>query len=135
MTYQPENRSFVRPPTSDAPRTYLADAPTPRRERTSDDEIAAYIGICHLRALIGADVRPKRPVCAADRFEFVHKRYASRLDPHTRSRLGYPITSRENAGDADSTASALRGYGPRHVFASMAELQGFDWQRVPGEPK
>ena len=101
----------------------------------TDSEVAAYIGLCHLRRLMGAEISAKRPACDADRFEFVHKRYAARLDPHTRSQLGYPLTSRENAGDADVTASALRGYGARHVFASMAELQGFDWQHVPGETK
>lgn len=119
---------------SDARRTYLGSAPSIRRERTTDDDIAGYIGICHLRKLMGAEISIKRPVCAADRFEFIHKRYAARLDPRTRSQLGYPLTPRENAGDADVTASALRGYGARHVFASMAELQGFNWQYVPGEP-
>lgn len=123
------------PEPSDARRTYLGSAPSVRREHTPDDEIAGYIGLCHLRKLMGADICAKRPVCAADRFEFVHKRYASRLDPHTRSRLGYPLATRESIGDADTTASALRGFGPRHVFASMAELCGFDWQHVPGEPK
>lgn len=120
---------------SDARRTYLGSAPGIRRESTADDEIAGYIGICHLRKLMGAGIAVKRPVCAADRFELVHKRYASRLDPHTRSQLGYPLAHGEAPGDRDATASALRGYGARHVFASMAELHGFDWQHVPGEPK
>jgi len=123
------------PEHSDARRTYLGSAPGVRRESTADDEIAGYIGICHLRKLMNADIRPRRPVCAADRFEFVHKRYASRLDPHTRTQLGYPLASHEAPGNSDATAAALRGYGPRHVFATMAELQGFDWQHVPGEPK
>ena len=134
MPHKPVSVQHI-PEPSDARRTYLGSSPSVRREPTADDEIAGYIGICHMRKLMGADINPKRPVCAADRFEFVHKRYASRLDPHTRSRLGYPLASHEAAGNVDTTAAALRGFGPRHVFASMSELKAFDWQHVPGEPK
>lgn len=134
MPYEPVQVQKIQQP-SDANRTYLGPSPSIHRQRSADDDIAAYIGMCHLRFLMSAAIQIQRPVCAADRFEFVHKRYVSRLDPHTRSILGYPLTAREKPGDVDATASALRGYGPRHVFASMAELQGFDWQHVPGEPK